>query len=75
MFLKLHDGSLISMDSITRVSVSDQLMGIPYDMGQVETPTKFDLQVYDGQWHVLEVYGSRDAAEAKMLELFKPLNA
>ena len=75
MFLKLHDGSLISLQSITRVSVNDQLMGMPYDMGQVETPTKFDLQVFDGQWHVLDVYNSREAAEAKMLELFNPMNA
>lgn len=44
-------------------------------MGQVETPTKFDLQVLDGQWHVLDVYGSREAAETKMLEQFKPVNA
>lgn len=75
MFLKFYDGSLISLQSITRVSVNDQLMGLPYDMGQVETPTKFDLQVYDGQWHILDIYSSREAAEAKMPELFKPVNA
>lgn len=74
MFLKLHDGSLISINSIQRVSVSPELMGMPYDMGQVESPSKYDLQVYDGQWHVVAIFDSQEEAEKHMLELFKPVN-
>lgn len=73
MFLRLHDGSLVSMSSISRVQISGEWAGAAYST-EVAAPTRFDVQVYDGNWHVLAVFPSQQEAEAYMLQLFKPVN-